>query len=199
MRCLFFWPELPSGPRREDSPDDKATGLTWAGISQEHECLRRRKIISGKFLQTRTEFVCSSNTLCSRNPHLRLPHAVVQSCQLLKCGKILLWLLKTWFPGSVRHGYGSIGSTCISLLPLAVLNPRSLPGCCCYEVNENMVNPPKVPASHFLKAPFLPASTPLDATKWFQVPLRLVRGLILLIRKATFPEIAVVLSSPPSD
>lgn len=94
---------------------------------------------------------------------------------------------------------GPIGSTGISLHPLTVLNALSLPGCCLYEVNENMVNPQKVPDSHFLKALLLPASTPLDATKWFQVPLRLVRGLILLIRKATFPEIAVVLSSPPSD
>lgn len=94
---------------------------------------------------------------------------------------------------------GSIGSTCISLHPLTVLNPLSLPRCCCYEVNENMVNPQKVPDTHFLKALLLPASTPLDATKWLQVPLWLVRGLILLIRKATFPEIAVVLSSPPSD
>lgn len=84
---------------------------------------------------------------------------------------------------------GSTGSTCISLHPLTVLNALSLPGCCRYEVNENMVNPQKVPDSHLLKALLLPDSTPLDATKWFQVPLRLVRGLILLIRKATFRKL----------
>lgn len=65
---------------------------------------------------------------------------------------------------------------------------------------QTMVDPREITWNAcFLKAPQLPASTGLWATKWFSSPLWLVSGLMLLIRVVTFPEIAVVHSSPPSD
>lgn len=53
--------------------------------------------------------------------------------------------------------------------------------------------------SHFLKVAQLSATTcspPLRTTKWSWVPLWPVSGLMLLIIGVTFPEIAIVLSSP---
>lgn len=53
--------------------------------------------------------------------------------------------------------------------------------------------------SHFLKVAQLSATTclpPLGTTKWSSVPLWPVSGLMLLIIGVTFPEIAIVLSSP---
>lgn len=75
------------GQDEKTSPNDKTTGLTLPGISQEHECLRSRKIISEKSLQTRPEFVFSSNTLCFWPPLFAI--LIVHS--IVRCGPVKVW------------------------------------------------------------------------------------------------------------
>lgn len=114
----------------------------------QEQCQQGLYAVFRKLLQIRIAFVFFHQTLLLQYPPFYLPpwcfiYVVLSDMSQLKCGKILLWILKTnphkvCIVNSLKRGL------CSAHALTNCLNRLSIPHCCLSEVNGNMVNPQKV-------------------------------------------------------